>query len=312
MIPLPQVLDTWTWPHHLAVWASPAIWFLYLLVYGVWPLFFSDVLYQLFIGVVAPSPQFWLLLPLIPAITLLPTGFFFMAKRYVAPDDHHIVAEHLAGRRKLRLRATEEDAQEDVVMRIFSKERQQQQLLQQRTALGSFSPAATPMAHGVAAAAAAAATQPLATPAPAGNKQTLLPGSVPYHGSALGDNGPDEAPATAFRAAGPRFLEQALLNNPFRYRGGAAGNGAGSGGPALGFTHSITGMASLGVQMTGVAPNNAGGAGGSVSTRLSAGAAGAAGGAAAGGAAAGGGADNAAAAAGHNPLSLDLYVSVLR
>ncbi|KAG2495688.1 hypothetical protein HYH03_006288 [Edaphochlamys debaryana] len=88
-----QVLDQWTWVHHLSIWLSQIVWFLYLIVYGYFPLFFSSDLYHLFTNIVAPSPQFWWYCLLVPCACQLPDFFFRMTKKQISPEDHHVVQE---------------------------------------------------------------------------------------------------------------------------------------------------------------------------------------------------------------------------
>ncbi|KAG2453313.1 hypothetical protein HYH02_001537 [Chlamydomonas schloesseri] len=88
-----QVIEQWTWAHHVAIWLSQVVWWLYLLAYGAFPLYFSTDLYNLFVGIVAPSPQYWLYCLLVPCACQLPDFFARMVKKLVAPFDHTIVAE---------------------------------------------------------------------------------------------------------------------------------------------------------------------------------------------------------------------------
>lgn len=62
-------------PHTVAVW-----WF-YLLAYGAFPLYFSTDLYQLFVGIVAPSAQYWLYCLLVPVACQLPDFFGRMLQK---------------------------------------------------------------------------------------------------------------------------------------------------------------------------------------------------------------------------------------
>lgn len=57
------------------------MWWLYLLAYGAFPLYFSSDLYNLFVGIVAPGPQYWLYCLLIPCACQLPDFFARMVKK---------------------------------------------------------------------------------------------------------------------------------------------------------------------------------------------------------------------------------------
>ncbi|PNH05393.1 Phospholipid-transporting ATPase 3 [Tetrabaena socialis] len=88
-----QITETWTWAHHLSIWLSQAVWWLYLLAYGVFPLYFSTDLYNLFVGIVSPSAQYWLYVLLVPAACQLPDFFLRMAQKQLYPADHQVVQE---------------------------------------------------------------------------------------------------------------------------------------------------------------------------------------------------------------------------
>ncbi|GFH12108.1 phospholipid-transporting ATPase [Haematococcus lacustris] len=88
-----QVEEQWTWLHHLSIWLSQAVWWLYLLAYGAFPLSLASDLYHLFLGIVAGNPQYWLYLLLIPIACQLPDFFWRQIRRLVAPDNHHILQE---------------------------------------------------------------------------------------------------------------------------------------------------------------------------------------------------------------------------
>ncbi|KAL6758355.1 hypothetical protein V8C86DRAFT_1508442 [Haematococcus lacustris] len=69
-----------------------AVWWLYLLAYGAFPLSLASDLYHLFLGIVARNPQYWLYL-LVPIACQLPDFFWRQIRRLVAPDNHHILQE---------------------------------------------------------------------------------------------------------------------------------------------------------------------------------------------------------------------------
>lgn len=54
---------------------AAGVWFLYLLLYGLFPLSLSQAVYHLFVEVLAPAPVFWLIVLVTPFACVLP-GFF--------------------------------------------------------------------------------------------------------------------------------------------------------------------------------------------------------------------------------------------
>ena len=70
-LPLRQVVRTEQGIHN----ARAGVWFLYMMLYGEFPLALSQDIYHLFVEVLAPAPVFWLILLLTPFACVLP-GFF--------------------------------------------------------------------------------------------------------------------------------------------------------------------------------------------------------------------------------------------
>ncbi|MEW5306196.1 MAG: hypothetical protein WDW36_008680 [Sanguina aurantia] len=98
-----SIMEQFTFLHHIAVWGSQAIWIVFLLAFGALPVSISADLYNLFIGVVGGSPQYWLYLLVTPAAAILPVVFFRMCRRQLFPADHEIVQEiQKAHQRELR------------------------------------------------------------------------------------------------------------------------------------------------------------------------------------------------------------------
>lgn len=60
------------------------LWFLFLLVYGAFPITLSTDLYLLFVGSVANSVTFWLTLVVVPACCVLPVFFWQQIRRWGA------------------------------------------------------------------------------------------------------------------------------------------------------------------------------------------------------------------------------------
>ena len=53
-----------------------AVWWLYLLAYGAFPLSLAQDLYYLFVGIVARGAQYWLFLLMTPLACMLPDFFW--------------------------------------------------------------------------------------------------------------------------------------------------------------------------------------------------------------------------------------------
>jgi len=71
------VLDFWNWLHHLAVWLSVAVWFIFVAVYGSLPpsVTVTENLSGLFANIVAPMAKNWFLTLAVPVLAVLPGEF---------------------------------------------------------------------------------------------------------------------------------------------------------------------------------------------------------------------------------------------
>ena len=78
----------------------PALWFLFLAVFGALPISLSGDLHGLFAGAVAPCPLFWLVAAGVPALCVLPTWGARAAARYLAPAYYEVVQEIAARERR--------------------------------------------------------------------------------------------------------------------------------------------------------------------------------------------------------------------
>ena len=54
-----SIEEQWTVFHHVAVWLSVFVWWIFLLCFDVLPLNISLDLYHLFVGIAAWNPQYW-------------------------------------------------------------------------------------------------------------------------------------------------------------------------------------------------------------------------------------------------------------
>ncbi len=70
-----------------------ALWWLYLIAFGYFPVSWSLEMWHLFQGVVASTPQYWLYIFLVPLAAVLPDVAYRVFRRLVAPSDDDIVRE---------------------------------------------------------------------------------------------------------------------------------------------------------------------------------------------------------------------------
>eukprot|EP00899_Mesostigma_viride_P007202 jgi/Mesvir1/16483/Mv10041-RA.1 len=96
------MVPIWTWLHHFSIWGSIIVWFLYLLVYGAFPISWSGEVYKIFVSVLAPSAVYWLSLPVIAAMCLIPGIVFRYLRHWLFPEDYHIIMEKYSKRLALK------------------------------------------------------------------------------------------------------------------------------------------------------------------------------------------------------------------
>ncbi|KAF6253363.1 hypothetical protein COO60DRAFT_1547131 [Scenedesmus sp. NREL 46B-D3] len=89
---LGMVIDQWTWMHHVSIWGSVLLWFLFLLAYGAFPIRLSTDLHRAFDSI-SPSPNYWLTIIVVPLACLLPVFFFRALKRHLRPARYQLVQE---------------------------------------------------------------------------------------------------------------------------------------------------------------------------------------------------------------------------
>lgn len=92
------ILDHWNWLHHVAIWGSQLLWFVFLLAYGNLPSFaiFNYNIRFMWETMIANQVHYWLVIICVPVLNLLPHFLITMALRKMAPGDHVIVQEYLA------------------------------------------------------------------------------------------------------------------------------------------------------------------------------------------------------------------------
>ncbi|CAM6088191.1 unnamed protein product [Calypogeia fissa] len=92
-VQLTIVISYFTWIHHITIWGSIALWYVFLIVFGALPVTYSTTAYKELIEAVGASPSFWLLPLVVVVACLLPEFVFRCYKKIRHPSDYHIVLE---------------------------------------------------------------------------------------------------------------------------------------------------------------------------------------------------------------------------
>eukprot|EP00897_Mesotaenium_endlicherianum_P007081 jgi/Mesen1/6400/ME000329S05566 len=87
------IIDHYTWIHHLFIWGSIVLYYLFAIVYGFMPVTYSTTAYKVFTEELAPSPIYWLTTLLLPVAALLPYFLYKVVQTQLYPLDHQIVQE---------------------------------------------------------------------------------------------------------------------------------------------------------------------------------------------------------------------------
>ncbi|KAH7547145.1 hypothetical protein FEM48_Zijuj01G0278400 [Ziziphus jujuba var. spinosa] len=87
------IMSHFTWIQHVLVWGSIAMWYLFLLLYGMASPSYSGNSYKILVEVLAPTPIFWLSTLLVTCVCCLPYFVHISYQRCFNPMDHHIIQE---------------------------------------------------------------------------------------------------------------------------------------------------------------------------------------------------------------------------
>jgi len=90
---LAMAINYWNALSHLVIWGSILVWFLFLVIYGAFPVAWSLEIYDLFVEVVSTAPSYYLIVIITTATALLPDLSFRVLQRTFYPQDHHILQE---------------------------------------------------------------------------------------------------------------------------------------------------------------------------------------------------------------------------
>ncbi|XP_030490664.2 probable phospholipid-transporting ATPase 4 isoform X1 [Cannabis sativa] len=86
-------MSHFTWIQHLLVWGSIAMWYLFLLLYGMMSPTYSGNAFKILIEALGPAPLFWSSTLLVTAACNLPYLAHISFQRCFNPMDHHIIQE---------------------------------------------------------------------------------------------------------------------------------------------------------------------------------------------------------------------------
>ncbi|XP_031494819.1 putative phospholipid-transporting ATPase 9 [Nymphaea colorata] len=80
-----------TWIHHLFVWGSIAVWYLFLLIYGSLTPTFSTTAYKIFIEACGPSPSYWVITFFVAVCALIPYVVYSTIQMKFFPMYHELI-----------------------------------------------------------------------------------------------------------------------------------------------------------------------------------------------------------------------------
>ncbi|PSR96926.1 Phospholipid-transporting ATPase [Actinidia chinensis var. chinensis] len=86
-------MSHFTWIQHLFIWGSIAMWYVFLLLYGMLSPKYSGNAFRILIEALAPSPIFWSATLLVTLACNLPYLAHISFQRCLHPMDHHVIQE---------------------------------------------------------------------------------------------------------------------------------------------------------------------------------------------------------------------------
>ncbi|PKU70255.1 probable phospholipid-transporting ATPase 8 [Dendrobium catenatum] len=79
-------LNYFTWIQHLFIWGSISFWYVFLVIYGLFPPFISTSAYWVFLEAAAPSPIYWIVTSAAVIIALLPYFVYKIFQTIFSPE----------------------------------------------------------------------------------------------------------------------------------------------------------------------------------------------------------------------------------
>ncbi|XP_027122833.1 putative phospholipid-transporting ATPase 9 isoform X1 [Coffea arabica] len=84
-------INYFTYIQHLFIWGGIALWYIFLLAFGAMDPSISTTAFMVFIEACAPSPSFWLVLPLVLFVALLPYFTYTAIQMHFFPMSHQMI-----------------------------------------------------------------------------------------------------------------------------------------------------------------------------------------------------------------------------
>ncbi|KAK3123313.1 hypothetical protein QOZ80_8AG0628410 [Eleusine coracana subsp. coracana] len=84
-------ISYFTWIQHFVIWGSILIWYMFLVIYGMFPAQISTTAYHVFLEACAPSPIYWLSTLIIVVTALLPFFLYKIVQSVFYPRYHEQV-----------------------------------------------------------------------------------------------------------------------------------------------------------------------------------------------------------------------------
>lgn len=86
-------ISHFTWIQHIVIWGSIALWYIFLLVYGVTPPTISGNAYHILTEALGPTPVYWITTLVVTAACNVVYFAYLGFQRCFKPMDHHIIQE---------------------------------------------------------------------------------------------------------------------------------------------------------------------------------------------------------------------------
>ena len=78
---------------HFLIWGSIAMWYIFLIIFGLMSPTISTTAYDVLLEALAPSPRYWIATFLVAAACVFPYFAYIAFQRRFMPMDHHILQE---------------------------------------------------------------------------------------------------------------------------------------------------------------------------------------------------------------------------
>ncbi|CAI9114972.1 OLC1v1015801C1 [Oldenlandia corymbosa var. corymbosa] len=82
-----------TWINHVLIWGSILGWYIYLALYNILPLAYSQSSYLILIEAIGNAPMYWIVTLLVVVVSLLPFFTYDVTRRHFFPIDDQVIRE---------------------------------------------------------------------------------------------------------------------------------------------------------------------------------------------------------------------------